>query len=56
MFRGLQHYMTGCSKLERLAFVEQTACNSAYLKVTTSAVAETLLSTRVERVYKGTRV
>lgn len=48
MFRGLQHYMKGCSKLERLDFAEQTVCNSAYLKVTMSAEAETVLL-----CYKG---
>jgi len=35
--------MKGCSKLERLDFVEQTAFNSAYLKVTVSAVAEAVI-------------
>lgn len=40
--------MKGCSKLERLDFAEQTVCNSAYLKVTMSAEAETVLL-----CYKG---
>lgn len=46
MFRWLQHCMKGCSKLERLDFIVQTAFKWACLKVSMSAVAEAVLCYR----------